>query len=199
MNVSNGFLDLANMNTEEISKIHKTELSVPSSTSCTGSWPGFSRSPKHGSSVEMSAMDSLTSKTYIIKRSCEEMNSYDSFWDTIITMSSNTSFTGSWSGFSRSTELASSVCLSPLDSPPSKHINELQNLKFFCVFLEKNTKNVKTSRNSWQGYVKMTSPRQLVTSYQGISYTVMCGTKFWEKSPKEFLKSVMVQELCSKK
>ena len=31
------------------------------------------------------------------------------------------------------------------------------------------------------------------------SYTVMCGTKFWEKSPKEFLKSVIVQELCSNK
>ena len=42
-------------------------------------------------------------------------------------------------------------------------------------------------------------PRQVVTSYQEKSYTVMCGTKFLEKSPKEFLKSLMVQELCSKK
>ena len=45
----------------------------------------------------------------------------------------------------------------------------------------------------------MTSPLDVMTSYQEKSYTVMCGTKFWEKSPKEFLKSVMVQELCSKK
>ena len=28
-NISNGFLDLENMNTEKISKIHKTESSVP--------------------------------------------------------------------------------------------------------------------------------------------------------------------------
>ena len=31
------------------------------------------------------------------------------------------------------------------------------------------------------------------------NYTVMCGRKFWEKSLKEFRKSVMVQELRSKK
>ena len=29
MNVSNGFLDLKNMNSDEISKIYKTESSVP--------------------------------------------------------------------------------------------------------------------------------------------------------------------------
>ena len=152
------------MNTEEIPEIYKTESSVPSSTSGTGSWPGFSKSPKHGSSVGMSAMDFLTSKTWISKRSCEEMKSYDIIWDTIITMSSNTSFTGSWSGFSRSTELASSVCLSPLNSPPAKTYKWALKFEVFCVFLEKSTKIGKTSRNSWQGYVKMTSPRQVVTS-----------------------------------
>ena len=36
-NVGNGFLDLENMNSEEISKIYKTQSSVPSSTSFTGS------------------------------------------------------------------------------------------------------------------------------------------------------------------
>ena len=36
---------------------------VTSKTSRTGSWPRFSRSPKQGSSVGISAMDSLTSKT----------------------------------------------------------------------------------------------------------------------------------------
>ena len=66
------------------------------------------------------------------------MKSYDSIWDTIITMSSNTSFTGSWSGFSRSIELASSVCLSPLDSPPSKTYKWALKFEVFCVFLEKN-------------------------------------------------------------
>ena len=53
-----------NINSEEISKIYKTQSSVPSSTSCTGSWPGFSRSPKHGSLVIMSEMDSSPSKTW---------------------------------------------------------------------------------------------------------------------------------------
>ena len=55
----------------------------------------------------------------------------------------NTSFTGSWSGISRSTELASSVCLSPLDSPPSKTYKWPLKFEVFCVFLEKNTKNGK--------------------------------------------------------
>ena len=126
------------MNTEEISKIYKTESSVPSSTSCTGSWPGFSRSPEHGSSVGMSAMDFLTSKTWISKRLCEEMKNYDSIWDTIITMSSNTSFAGSWSEFSRPTKLASSVCLSPLDSPLSNTYKWALKFEVFWVFLEKN-------------------------------------------------------------
>ena len=66
------------------------------------------------------------------------MKSYDSIWDTIITMSSNTSFTGSWSGFSRSTKLASSVCLSPLDSLPSKTCKWALKFEVFCVFHEKN-------------------------------------------------------------
>ena len=51
---------------------------------------------------------------------------------------SNTSFTGSWSGVSRSTELASSVCLSPLDSPPSKTYKWALKFEVFCVFLGKN-------------------------------------------------------------
>ena len=40
------------------------QSSIPSSTSCTGSWPGFSRSPKHSSSLIMSKMYSLLSKTW---------------------------------------------------------------------------------------------------------------------------------------
>ena len=55
-----------NMNSQEISKIYKTHSPVPPNTSWTGSLPGFSRLPKHGSSVEISAMDSLTSKTRIV-------------------------------------------------------------------------------------------------------------------------------------
>ena len=148
------------MNTEEISKIFQTESSVPSSTSCTGSWPGFSRSPKHGSSVEMSAIDFLTSKTYILKRLCEEMKSYDSICDKIITMSSNTSFTGSWSGFSSSTELASSVCMSPLDPPPSKTYKWALKFEVFCVFLDKIRKTEKRheildrAMSRWRHHVK---------------------------------------------
>ena len=41
----------------------KTNVWVTSKTSWTGRWPEFSRSPEHGSSVGMSAKDSLTSKT----------------------------------------------------------------------------------------------------------------------------------------
>ena len=67
-NVSNGFPDLKNINSEEISKIYKTQSPVPPSTCWTGSLPGFSRSPKHGSSVEISAMDSLISKIRIVKK-----------------------------------------------------------------------------------------------------------------------------------
>ena len=62
-NVSNGFLDLENITSREIPKIHKTESSVPLRPSWTGSWPRFSRSLEHGSSVGMPAMDSSTSKT----------------------------------------------------------------------------------------------------------------------------------------
>ena len=40
-----------------------TNVWVTSKTSWTGRWPEFLRSPKHGSSVGMSAKDSLTSKT----------------------------------------------------------------------------------------------------------------------------------------
>ena len=54
------------MNSQEISKIYKTHSPVPPSTCWTGSLPGFSRSPKHGSSVEISAIDSLISKTWIV-------------------------------------------------------------------------------------------------------------------------------------
>ena len=126
------------MDTEEISNIYKTESSVPLSTSCTGSWPGFSRSPKHCSSVGMSAMDFLTSETWISERLYEEMKIYDSIWDTIINMSSSTSFTGSWSEFLRPTELPSSVCLSLSDFPPSKTYKQALKFEVFWVFLEKN-------------------------------------------------------------
>ena len=40
-----------------------TNVWVTSKTSWTGRWPELLRSPKHGSSVGMSSMDSLTSKT----------------------------------------------------------------------------------------------------------------------------------------
>ena len=43
-------------------------LWVTSKTSGTGSWPRFFRSPEHDSSVRMSAMDSLTSKTWILEK-----------------------------------------------------------------------------------------------------------------------------------
>ena len=103
-----------------------------------------------------------------------------------------TSFTGSWSGFSRSTVLASSVCLSQLDSLPSKTYKWALKFDVFLCFRKiKLWKTGKKSWNSWQGYVKMTSPRQVVTSYQETRYTVMCGRKFWRKSPKEFQKSVL--------
>ena len=52
-NVSKGFPDLKNIYSEEISKLDKTQSPVPLSTCWTGSLPGFSRSPKHGSSVEI--------------------------------------------------------------------------------------------------------------------------------------------------
>ena len=114
------------------------------------------------------------------------MKNYDITWDTIISMPSNTSFTGSWSGFSRSTVLASSECLSPLDSLPSKTYKWALNLKFFLCFRKINYEKRKKSWNSWQGYAKMTSPRQVVTSYQETSYTVMCGRKFWEMHHRNF-------------
>ena len=43
----------------------------------------------------------------------------------------------------------------------------------------------------------MTSPRQTVITYQETNFTLMCGRKFQEISPKEFYKSVMVPELCN--
>ena len=62
-NISNGFFDPKNLNSQEISKIYKTHPPVPPSTPWTGKIPGFSRLLKHGSPVEISAMDSLTLKT----------------------------------------------------------------------------------------------------------------------------------------
>ena len=53
---------------KKFQKIYKTQSPVPPGTCWTGSQPGFSRSPKHCSSVEISAMDSLTSKTWIVKK-----------------------------------------------------------------------------------------------------------------------------------
>ena len=65
-NISNGFFKSKNMDSQEISKIYKTHSPVPPITSWTGSLNGFSRLPKHGSCVEISAMDSLTSKTRVV-------------------------------------------------------------------------------------------------------------------------------------
>ena len=56
------------MNGEEISKIYMTQSPVPPGTCWTGSQPGFLRSLKHCSSVEISAMDSLTPKTWIVEK-----------------------------------------------------------------------------------------------------------------------------------
>ena len=53
-------------------------------------------------------------------------------------MPSNTSFTGSWSGFSSSTVLASAVCLSPLDSSPSKTYKRALKLEVVLCLLKKN-------------------------------------------------------------
>ena len=53
-------------------------------------------------------------------------------------MPSNTSFTGSWSGFSRWTVLASAVCLSPLDSSPSKTYKRALKFEVFLCFPKKN-------------------------------------------------------------
>ena len=57
-----------NVCNEEITKIHKTQSSVPSRTCKTGSWPGFSKSSKNGSSMKLWKMDSLTPKTYVVKK-----------------------------------------------------------------------------------------------------------------------------------
>ena len=71
-------------------------------------------------------------------------------------------FTGSWSGFSRSTVLASSVFLSPLDSLPSK--TKCSKMWRFLCFREKIWKRGKIMK--FLTRVKMTSPCQVVTSYQ---------------------------------
>jgi hypothetical protein len=64
----NGFLE--NVENDEITKIHKTQSSVPSSTCKTGSWLGFSRSPEHGSFVKLRKMDSLTTITFLMVKNC---------------------------------------------------------------------------------------------------------------------------------
>ena len=68
--MKNGFLDPENVCNGEITKIHKTQSSVPSSTCKTGSWPGFSKSSKQGSSVnyKLWKMDSMTPNTYVMKK-----------------------------------------------------------------------------------------------------------------------------------
>ena len=53
---------------KKFQKSTRTQSPVPLDTCWTGSQPGFSRSPKHGSSVEISAMDSLAPKTWIVKK-----------------------------------------------------------------------------------------------------------------------------------
>ena len=67
-NMKNGYIDLENVCNEEITKIHKTQSSVPSSTCKTGSWSRFSRSSEHGSSDKLPKMDFLTPKTYVVKK-----------------------------------------------------------------------------------------------------------------------------------
>ena len=59
----NRFIDIENVRNEKVTEIHKTQSTVPWSTSETGSLPGFSRSPEHGSFVKLREIDSLASKT----------------------------------------------------------------------------------------------------------------------------------------
>ena len=94
-NVIKWFPDLENINSEEIGKIHGLQSSVPLALRYprTGSWPRFSRLLKQGSSVEISAMDSLTSETWIV-------------WKFR---------TGSWLGFLKSLKHGSSVEKSAVD------------------------------------------------------------------------------------
>ena len=66
--MKNRFLDIENVRNEKITEIHKTQLTVSWSTSETGSWLGFSRSPEHVSFVKLREIDSLTSKTLGVKK-----------------------------------------------------------------------------------------------------------------------------------
>ena len=47
------FLGIENVRSEEITKIHKTQSSVPSSSCKTGSWPGISRSSENNGDVKL--------------------------------------------------------------------------------------------------------------------------------------------------
>ena len=114
-------------------------------------------------------------------------------------MSSNTSFTGSGSKFSRSNVLASSVCLSPLNSLPSKtQMWALKFVVFLCFRERKITKTWKKSWNFWQGHVKMTPPRQVVTTHRKTKYTIMCGRKFWEKPRRNFRNMLWFRSYAAK-
>ena len=57
------FLNSEDAGNEELTKIHKTQSSVPTSFCNTGSWPSFWRSLEHSSFEKKRKMDSLTSKT----------------------------------------------------------------------------------------------------------------------------------------
>ena len=89
-------------------------------------------------------------------------------------VSSNTSFTGSWSGFSRSTELASSVCLSLLDSPPSKTYKWALKFEIFSCFPWKKIRKtgkrheiLDRSMSRWRHHVKWWRQEDDVTTSSG--------------------------------
>ena len=86
-----------------------TNVWVTSKTTWTGRWPEFLRSPKHGSSVGMSAKDSLTSKTWIVKK-------FSKIYKTQSPVPPSTCWTWSLPGFSRSPKHGGSVEISAMDS-----------------------------------------------------------------------------------
>ena len=94
--MKNGFLDLENVCNEEITKIHKTQSAVPS------------KSSKHGSSVKLWKMDSLTS-TYVMKKLRKSIRPNPQY-------PSGPSKPGSWPGFSKSSKHGSSEKLWKMDS-----------------------------------------------------------------------------------
>ena len=100
----NGFLDLENVGNEEISKIYKTQSSVPLRTYKTGSWPGFSRLPEHNSFVKLQKNGFLDLEN-VGKEEISKIHKTQS------SVPLRTCETGSWPGLSRSLKHGSFVKL----------------------------------------------------------------------------------------